>query len=143
MDPEQPCFFYTGVQGPVADGESLPGTPYIHQRNGMVVPLAEPIIMEAYPTLDRSGWVDVGKVLTIEEAATRRTIGLDVVVCGDDHMTNRRLATKIEGMVGPVSRAQPPHKGSAGPHALPHYHQDSRVPRGHTFYETPNLRARR
>jgi hypothetical protein len=33
--------------------------------------------------------------------------------------------------------------GSAGPRALPHFHQRSRVPPGHTFYETPNLRARK
>lgn len=109
----------------------------------MVAPLAEPVIMEAFPTFDGSGWVDVGRVLTIEEAARRRAAGFDVVVCGDDHMANKRLATKVEGMVGPVSRAQLPHKGSAGPYALPHYHQSTRVPRGHTFYETPNLRARR
>jgi hypothetical protein len=54
----------------------------------MVVPLAEPVVMEAYPAFDGLGWVDVGKVLTIEEAARRRADGLDVVVCGDDHMAN-------------------------------------------------------
>lgn len=108
----------------------------------MTTPPAAPVVMEAFPTFDGSGWVDAGKPLTLNEAVKRRQAGLDVVVCGDDHMTCRRLAVKIEGAVGPVSRAQLPHKG-AGPHALPHYHQSSRVPRGHTFYETPKLRARR
>jgi hypothetical protein len=108
----------------------------------MPPPPAAPVVMEAYPTHDGTGWVDVGNVLTIAEATRRRAAALDVVVCGDDHMANRRLAVQVEGAVGPVSRAQLPHKG-AGPHALPHYHQASRVPSGHTFYETANLKARR
>jgi len=56
---------------------------------------------------------------------------------------NRKLAGKIEGLVGPPSKAQFPHKQSAGSRALPHFHQRSRSPEGHSFYETDKLKARR
>lgn len=38
------------------------------------------------------------------------------------------------------TKREPPHL-SAGPNALPHYQPDPRPPDGHTFYETPNLKA--
>jgi hypothetical protein len=67
-----------------------------------------------------------------------------VVVCGDDPDPNRRLAFPIEAAVGPPSRPQIPHK-NAGPAALPHFHQKSRRPDGHCFYETarPPKKARK
>ena len=110
----------------------------------MPAPLPDPVFMEAFPSYDGSGWVDVGRLLTFSEAVLHRLAGGSVVVCGDDHKTNKDLGWSVESGVGPASRVQLPHKGSAGPHALPHYHQLSRVPRGHTFYEVPpKLRARR
>jgi len=47
------------------------------------------------------------------------------------------LAARIEAAVGPRTGPQPPHK-RAGPHSLPHFHQVSRSPDGHCFYETAN-----
>ena len=70
-------------------------------------------------------------------AVARRQAGLDVVVCGEDIQLNRDLARAIESAVGPTTRPQKPHK-RAGPLALPHFHQQSRVPDGHAFYETDN-----
>jgi hypothetical protein len=65
-----------------------------------------------------------------------------VVVCGDDINVNRRLAEQIEGAVGPYVRMAP-HRRGAGPRALPHFQQQAPDHEGHTFYETPNLRAAR
>ena len=93
-------------------------------------------------TFDGSGIVDALEEITDDEAADRRRRGLDIVVCGEDLATNRHRAARIEGMVGPYTRPQPPHP-SAGPYALPHYHQQSRSPDGHSFYETPKRKARR
>lgn len=101
------------------------------------------IIREASLASGPSGFVDAGATLTFDEAVKRRATGSDVVVCGDNLAENRRLAASLEASVGQASRPQPPHKGSAGPRALPHFHQRSRVPPGHTFYETPNLQARK
>jgi len=102
-----------------------------------------PVIHEASLAGGPSGIVNAGRVLAFDEAVRARTAGGDVVVCGDDHKENQRLAWRIEEAVGRASRPQPPHSGRAGPRALPHYHQLSRVPPGHTFYETANLRARK
>jgi hypothetical protein len=106
-------------------------------------PMLAAILREASLASGPSGFVDAGATLTFDEAVKRRAAGLDVVVCGDDLAENRRLAASLEAAVGQAPRPQPPHKSSAGPRALPHFHQRSRVPPGHTFYETPNLRARK
>ena len=77
-------------------------------------------------------------------AVSRRQAGQDVVVCGDDVNANRRLAQAIESTVGSATRPQTPHTRT-GPWASPHFHQRSRSPAGHTFYETenPGRKARR
>ncbi len=64
------------------------------------------------------------------------------MVCGDETKSNRRLARDIEAGVGPPTKAQPPEP-KAGPLALPHFHQQSRDPDGHSFYETDKKKARR
>jgi hypothetical protein len=75
-------------------------------------------------------------------AVSRRRSGLDIVICGDDTKVNRRLARSIEAQVGTPSLPQPPHM-RAGPRALPHFHQQSRNPGGHGFYETDKRKARK
>jgi hypothetical protein len=90
-----------------------------------------------------SGAVEWGEQLTESEAALRRQQGLDIVVRGPDEIVNQRLARQIEAAVGPVSRPQPPHRERAGPAALPHFHQRSRSPGGHSFYETTKRKARK
>jgi hypothetical protein len=96
-----------------------------------------PRIYEA--TLERgpSGWVLRGFELDLAAAIARRQAGNDVVVCGGALRANRTLARTIEEGVGTPTRPQNPHK-HAGPHALPHFHQESRTVGGHTFYETDN-----
>ncbi len=89
-----------------------------------------------------SGAVLRGAELELATAAARRLAGRDVVVCGDDPDANRRLARAVEAAVGLPTRPQAPHR-SAGPHALPHFHQASRSPDGHTFYETEKRKARK
>jgi hypothetical protein len=81
--------------------------------------------------------------LTELEAAARRRSGLDIVVRGPDKAANKRLAKMVEELVGRlVSPPELPH-ASAGALALPHYHQLSRVPPGHSFYEVDNRKARK
>lgn len=92
---------------------------------------------------DQVGRWSGGDALTFEEAVHRRRGGEDIVVRGDDLAGNRRLAGQVEAAVGPATRPQPPHTYSAGPHALPHFHQLSRSPDGHSFCETKNRKARR
>jgi hypothetical protein len=89
-----------------------------------------------------SGAVLRGAELDLAAAVARRQTGADVVVCGPDTDTNRRLAYRVEAGVGPPTRPQAPHK-NAGPLALPHFHQQSGVPDGHTFYETDKRKAKR
>jgi hypothetical protein len=89
-----------------------------------------------------SGLVERGQELGFVEAVARRAAAEDVVVCGEDLAANRRLAGQIEAAVGPRTPPQPPER-RAGPHALPHYHQESREPDGHTFYETDKRKARK
>jgi hypothetical protein len=93
-----------------------------------------PTIHEAERESGPSGAVLRGAVLDMTAAVARRRMSLDVVVCGLDKDANRRLAYQIEAAVGPATRPQTPHK-IAGPMALPHFHQRSRSPDGHTFYE--------
>jgi hypothetical protein len=92
--------------------------------------------------MDGSGAVEWGAEITVEQAADRRRAGLDIVVRGNILAANRKKAREVEGLVGMPSRPQFPHS-SAGPLALPHFHQQSRSPAGHSFYETAALRARK
>lgn len=89
-----------------------------------------------------SGGVWYGAEIDFVTAVARRRVGLDVVVRGDDGDANRGLAYRIEAAVGPPSRPQPPER-RAGPLALPHFHQSSRNPKGHLFYETGQRKARK
>ena len=100
-----------------------------------------PTICEAEPASGPSGAVLRGVELNFAGAVARRQAGGDVVVCGDDLGNNRALAGAIEAAVGPRTGPQKPHT-RAGPLALPHFHQVSRQPDGHTFYETDNLRKK-
>jgi hypothetical protein len=109
---------------------------------GSPTPALGPMIHEAQRTSGPSGIVERGVELTLEGAVARRRTGEDVVVRGDDTDANRRLAGQVEAAVGPPSRPQAP-EWRAGPRALPHFHQASRSPDGHTFYETDKRKARR
>ena len=100
-----------------------------------------PRIHEAELASGASGVVLRGNALDQGAAVARRQRGEDVVVCGDGLRANRNLARLIEAAVGPPTRPQEPHR-SAGPSALPHFHQESRSPAGHTFYETDNPRRK-
>jgi hypothetical protein len=83
-----------------------------------------------------------GAAIDLAAAVARRREGKNVVVCGDDLKANRRQAEQVEAAVGPYVRSAP-HKRGAGPRALPHFQQQDENHEGHTFYETPNLRAMR
>jgi hypothetical protein len=104
--------------------------------------VSAPTIHEAEREPGPSGAILRGEELEMVEAVARRLAGEDVVVCGLDTDTNRRLAYQVEVGVGPPGRPQAPHK-NAGPLSLPHYHQLSRSPEGHTFYETNKRKTRR
>jgi hypothetical protein len=97
-------------------------------------------IHEAELASGASGGVIRGAEIDFGAAVARRRAGKNVVVCGDDLKANRRQAERIEAAVGPWVRSAP-HKQSAGPRALPHFQQHDVSHEGHTFYETPNLRA--
>jgi hypothetical protein len=105
-------------------------------------PPPPPTIHEAELASGPSGLVDCGAELTFVEAVARRQGRRDVVVCGEDGTANKRLAGQIEAAVGPCTRPQPPER-KAGPRALPHFHQVSRDPEGHMFYETDKRKARK
>ncbi len=98
-----------------------------------------PRIYEA--SLGRDGAVKKGNKITQAQAVALRRIGKDVVVCGPDLAANRDLAKAIEGNANGRWKRCPPHP-NAGAHALPHYQPDPRPPDGHTFYETPNRKAK-
>jgi hypothetical protein len=100
-------------------------------------PPTPPTIHEAERAPGPSGLVLRGAELDFDAAVVRRQAGQDVVVCGNDVAVNRDLAAAIEAAVGPRTKPQHPHT-SAGPNALPHFHQVSRSPDGHCFYETGN-----
>src|SRR2546428_6812832 len=101
------------------------------------LPATPPRIYEAMLASGPSGFVVKGAEIDLPTAIARRRAGDDVVVCGDDLRANRNLARAIEAGAGIPTRPQEPHK-NAGPHALPHFHQESRSVGGHTFYETNN-----
>ena len=91
--------------------------------------------------LGREGAVIRGEEISQVEAERIRKTGGDVVVCGADHEANRRLARTIERNANGVVRACHPHKNE-GKHALPHFQPLIRPPEGHSFYETPKLKAK-
>jgi hypothetical protein len=100
------------------------GTPQIHEA-----------------VLGADGAVKKGPKITQVQAEALRKTGKDVVVCGPDLSTNRDLAKTIESNANGSYKRCPPHP-TAGSHALPHYQPDPRPPDGHTFYETPNRKAK-
>jgi hypothetical protein len=104
-------------------------------------PPPPPTIHEATLASGPSGAVEYGAEIEEAAAVARRLAGQDVVVRGSDEDANRLLAYRIENAAGAASRPQFPHRRTAGPRALPHFHQRTRVPPGHTFYETDNLKA--
>jgi hypothetical protein len=104
--------------------------------------LPSPTIHEATRIWDGLGTVGYGRELTTEEAAERRRDGQDIVVRGPNLDANRELARSVEALVGPPSRPQLPHK-TIGSRALPHFHQLSRNPEGHSFYETAKVKAKK
>src|SRR6266849_6517725 len=95
----------------------------------------QPTIHVAERASGPTGAVEWGTELDFDAAVARRTKGLDVVVRGEITKVNQRLAGQIEAAVGPRTLPQPPER-KAAPMALPHFHQASRDPEGHTFYET-------
>ena len=103
-----------------------------------------PTIHEATLASGPSGVVIKGAESAFSTAVTRRQDGLNIVVCGENLRVTRSLAQAIEAAVGLPTEPQEPHR-RAGPHALPHFHQDSRSPVGHSFYETasPQQKARK
>ena len=88
-----------------------------------------------------SGAVVKGAKITQAQAEAIRKAGGDIVVCGTSLTANRQLAGQIERNANGSAKRCRPHK-NAGPRALPHYQTDPRPPAGHTFYETPNRKAR-
>jgi hypothetical protein len=106
-------------------------------------PPPPPTIHEASLASGGSGAVEYGAQIDEPAAAARRRLGQDVVVRGNDVAANRSLARYIEAQVGPPSKPQFPHTATAGPLALPHFHQQSRSPGGHSFYETATRKARK
>jgi hypothetical protein len=104
-------------------------------------PPPPPTIHEAELAPGPSGAVIRGSQIDFAAAVNRRQAQLNVVVCGDDEDANRSQAYAIEFAVGLPSRPQPPHKKTAGPHALPHFQQRDRSQTGHTFYETARRKA--
>jgi hypothetical protein len=102
-----------------------------------------PSIHEAELAPGLSGAVEYGAELDEAMAVARRKNGEDIVIRGDDTAANRSLAYQIESQVGPPSKPQFPHTTRAGPMSLPHFHQLSRSPKGHAFYETDKRQARK
>jgi hypothetical protein len=105
------------------------------------LPATPPRIHEAMLDSGPSGFVIKGAEIDLTVAIARRRAGQDVVVCGANLRANRNLARTIEAGAGTPTRPQEPHN-NAGPHALPHFHQEARSAGGHTFYETDNPRRK-
>jgi len=110
--------------------------------NPTPVPSSVPTIHWAESAPGPSGAVLYGPEIDFDTAVVQRQAGQDVVVRGDDTDANRQLAFRIEAAVGPPTRPQAPER-QAGPLALPHFHQLSRNPGGHLFYETEKRKARK
>jgi hypothetical protein len=95
--------------------------------------------------LATDGAVLYGPELTDDDAVQRRLRGKDIVVRGPDKAENLKRAKEIETRVGgPTGRwfREEAHRRE-GPSALPHLHQETRVPTGHTFYEVDKRKARK
>ncbi len=103
--------------------------------------VVQPTIHEAELESGPTGAINYGPEITEEDAIHRRRKGLDIVVRGLG-IAPKKLAEQIERSLG-FAIADPPHTSTAGPLALPHYHQASRNPGGHCFYETDKRKARR
>jgi hypothetical protein len=88
------------------------------------------------------GAVEWGTEITVAEAVARRKRGLDIVVRGPDERANRRKASAIETAVGTPIVFERRHP-RAGRFSLPHYHQASRSPEGHSFCEVSGRKARK
>lgn len=99
----------------------------------------QPIIYEA--RLETDGGVRRVREVSDADAIDLRRRGLNVVVCGGDIAANRRIAGLIEQRACGEYKRHAPEK-ILGPRALPHYQPMTRPPYGHTFYETPNRKAR-
>jgi hypothetical protein len=115
--------------------------PTLADASGSTPPVTTIHEAELAPGL--SGVVEYGKEIDEPTAVVRRSNGEDIVVRGDHQRANRSRAYRIEARVGPPSPPQSPHISRAGPMALPHFHQQSRSPKGHTFYETDKRKARK
>lgn len=106
-------------------------------------PALPPTIHEATLASGPTGAVEYGVEIDEAAAVAHRKNGGDIVIRGGLTVPNRSLAYKIEAQVGPPSRPQWPHINLAGQMALPHFHQLSRSPAGHTFYETDKRKAKK
>ena len=100
-----------------------------------------PTLHEAEMAAGPSGAVLWGIEITLEEAIERRKSGLDIVVRGSDQIANRRAAQAVESGIGEWTGPHFPHRRHAGPRALPHFHQRTRSPGGHSFYELNQTKA--
>jgi hypothetical protein len=100
------------------------------------------VVYEAILASGPSGIVECGAALTDEEAIKQRQAGRDIVVCGPNGRANRARARKIEEGAGTPVIDEPRHQ-NAGPHSLRHFHQASRNPPGHSFYEDSSGRKAR
>jgi hypothetical protein len=102
----------------------------------------EPTVHEATCASGPSGIVEYGVELSDAEAIQRRRQGLDIVVRGPNGKANRARARRIEEGVGIPVIDEPRHQ-NAGAHSLRHFHQTSRTPDGHSFYEDNSPRKAR
>ena len=102
----------------------------------------QPTVFEATLASGPSGIVDCGRPLTDDEAVARRRLGQDIVVCGPNGRANKARARRIEEGVGVPVIDEPRHQ-NAGPRSLRHFHQASRLPEGHSFYEDSSGRKAR
>jgi hypothetical protein len=103
------------------------------------LPPVEPQIFAA--SLGPNGAVIKGAAITQAEAVVLRKKGDNVVVCGPNLAANKSLAKTIEANANGRWIPHRPH-ASAGRNALPHVQPDPGPPGGHTFYETPNRKAK-
>lgn len=99
-----------------------------------------PTIHRARLARGGSGAVLYGEEIDEETAVEVRKLGEDVVVRGN-HKESMQLAKKIEEKVGEYKRHSP--HSNQGNSALPHVQQKFPPPKGHCFYETSNLKARK
>jgi len=101
----------------------------------------EPTIHEA--TCVAGGGVVKGAVISEQDAVKHRQNDGDVVVCGPSLRKNRAMARMIEQQASGTYEMHQPHTETAGQDALPHFQPKPRNGReGHTFYETPNRKAK-